>query len=195
MFKKITRAHIKLSFMSSFGLRRRKDVHYHDRYLMNGKRLSLYWRIGEPIFIVKPSVRSEGGLAHHILVLSFRWPAIRWCFICIWIAENPYSGFICFELRHNLAQWWIQNDLKYGSTMGWASVNRTRCPSGVYWFSITSAVYCGRAVRAKRSEASIAFGVRTQVRESQCKHLKNLFNSFSATCVAETKAQLALRIP
>ncbi len=48
---------------------------------------------------------------------------------------------------------------------------------------------------AERSGASTALVARTQVRESQCKHLKNLFNSFSATCVAETKAQLALRTP
>ncbi len=48
---------------------------------------------------------------------------------------------------------------------------------------------------AKRSGASTALVVRTEVRESQCRHLKNLFNSFPATCVAETKAQLALRTP
>ncbi len=57
--------------------------------------------------------------------------------------------------------------------------------SGILW-------ECGAA---KQGGASTALVARTQVRESQCKHLKNLFDSFSATCVAETKAQLALRTP
>ena len=83
--------------------------------------------------------------SHMLILLCFH---ISDRSLCI-IELNQYKKCSLSSKKVNifcigLAQWCIKNDLKYGSTIRWAYVNQTWCPSRARYISTfgSAAIYC-----------------------------------------------------